>query len=119
MPFANAGRSISGLLQHLRQGQATFFNQTRSAHAGKHTAHSVAKCHSPGQKTVSGWRANGRRTVCVHKTNPSFCHLIQIGRLDFRFRLVATHVPVSQVICQDHDDVWQLFRIWQILVTES
>jgi len=114
VPFAEAGRRIALIAEHLRQRQPAFLDHARTADSREHSPHPRAKRHPPRQQAVARRRADGRRAVRVGETHPFGGEPVQVDGRHPRFRIVAPDVAVAEIIRQNHEDVRPLglrFRV--------
>ena len=110
VPLANTSGGISLFAEHLGEGEAALFDQAGSLHTRKDAFHARTKSHPSGEQAIPGGCAYSGWAVGIGKTHPLPDQAVQVGRRNFGFRIVATQVPVTQIICQNEQDV-RLARI--------
>ncbi len=106
MPLADARRRIAVVAEHARQREPTGCDQRRPADSGEDRPtirHS--KRHLPRHQAVARRRANRAGTVGVGESHPLPRQPINVRSRNFRLLVVATHIPVPEVVREDENDV--------------
>jgi len=107
VPLADTGGGVSLVAEHLGEGEPVLLDQAGSLHSGEYALHPRAECHPPSEQAVPGGSAHGGWAVGIGKVHSLFRHFVQMGGRNFRLRIVATQVPIAQVIGEDEQDVWR------------
>ena len=111
MPFADRSGGVALRLQHRRQRQATRSDQGRSAGTLEHRAAiRHAKRHLASHQTVARGRADRGGTVRIGEAHPVAREPVEMRRGDLRLGVVAAHIPVTEVVSEDEQDVGFLSR---------
>ena len=107
MPLADARRGIAIVAEHARQREPTGSDQRRSADSGKdRAAIRHAKRHLPRHQAIPCRRADRARTVRVGESHSLPREPVDMRSQNFRLVVVATHIPVSEIVGEDEHDVW-------------
>ncbi len=107
MPFPDTCRGIPVVAKHLRQRQAAFLDQVGAAHSREDALHTGAELHPAGENTVAGRGTDRRWTVGIGEPHAVSCKLVEDGRGDPGFGVVAGHVSVAEIVGQDEQDIGQ------------
>ena len=105
VPLPEHRRLVPLLAEHARQGQPLRSDQTGSPHPGEDSLVIETESHTPGQHAVTGRSTNRGRTVGIGKKHSFLGQLVEVGGGNPGLRVVATDVPVSQIIRQNENYV--------------
>ena len=110
MPFSDARRLVTVLLEKFGDSQAIRDNERRT----KAIQHAVLQRGTPivsaGHNAVAGRRANRRSAMGVGEFHPLRGDAVDMGRGNFSLGIEAFRVAIAEVVAKDVDDVWKRWR---------
>ncbi len=103
MPFSYHCSVVALVLQERSNGDLPFLNRGLPAPGGRVGSKGI----STREKTVSGKVTQGARGMSVGKADSLPTELVEVGSGNLRARIISAQVPVSHVVHEDNQDVWE------------
>ena len=105
VPLAEKSGRVALVLQHAAYRRARFLDHAGAADTREDAAHPRPKSHASGQNAVARGCADSRRAVRIAEQHSLFRQPINVGGRDLGFGVVATDIPIAEVIGEDEDHI--------------